>query len=60
MESKKSQVNKQRNKKSIIRPINTENRLMVARGERGGRIGKMGAGELETQASSYGMNKSQE
>ena len=31
---------------------------MVARGEVGGGMGKMGEGEREAQASSYGMNKS--
>ena len=32
---------------------------MVARGEKGGRLDKRGEGERETQASSNGMNKSQ-
>ena len=31
--------------KSRIRPINTENKLMVARGKRGGEMCKMGEGE---------------
>ena len=32
-------------RKSTIRPINTENILMVVREERGGGMGKMGTGE---------------
>ena len=38
-------------------PINTEDKLMVARREDSER---MGAEERETEASSYGMKKSQE
>ena len=39
------------------RSINTENKLLVATvGDRG--IGKMGEGEWEIQASSYGVTKS--
>ena len=45
--------------KSRIRPINTENKLMVARGERV-EMGKMGKGEWVIQASHYAMRKSQE
>ena len=45
--------------KSRIRPINTENKLMVARGKEAGGRGKIGDGEWEIQhASSYRMNKS--
>ena len=43
-----------------IRPINAENKLMVTRGKAGVGMGKMGEGEWEIQAFSYGMNKSQE
>ena len=46
--------------KSRIRPINTENKLMVARGKMGLGLGKMGEGEQEIQASSSGMNESQD
>ena len=45
-------------KKSRMKPINTENTLMVARGEVGGGMGKMGEGEWGIQASSYGIHKS--
>ena len=38
---------------------NTENQLMVGRGKGGGGMGKMGEGEWEVLASSYGMNESQ-
>ena len=44
--------------KSRIRPIKAGNKLMVARGK--GEMGEIGEGEWEIQASSYGMNKSQE
>lgn len=33
--------------KSRIRPVNTENKLMVGKGKRGGGLGKMGEGEWE-------------
>ena len=46
--------------KSRIRTINTENKLMVARRDSGTEMGKMGEGQWEIQASSYGMSKSQE
>ena len=36
------------------------NKLMVARGKRGGRMGNIGEGEWEIQPSSYGINKSWE
>ena len=49
----KNQMNTQ---KSRIRPINTENRLMVAKE---GKSGREGEREWEIQAFSYGMNKSQ-
>ena len=45
---------------SRIRPVNAENRLVVARGKGGRRMGKMGEGDWEILASSYGMSKSQE
>ena len=38
--------------KSKFRPVNTENKWMVDRGE------VFGGGEWETQVYSYGMNKS--
>ena len=40
--------------KSRIRPINTENKLMVVRGVECWK--KTGEGEWELQTSSYGMN----
>jgi len=44
-----------------MRPINTENKLRATGGGRGCEgMGKMDEGEWEVQASSYGMNKSQE
>ena len=46
--------------KNSIQPINTENKLMVVRGEGDGRLGKMSEGEWEIQASGDGMNKSWE
>lgn len=42
--------------KSRISPVNTENKLMNARGEEGGGMGKMGEGETEIQASSCGLS----
>lgn len=42
--------------RSRVRPINTENKLRVATGKRGGMMGKMEEGEWEIQASSYGIN----
>ena len=42
--------------KSRIRPVNTENKLMVV-WEGGGRMCKMGEGDTKRQASSYRMNK---
>ena len=45
MESKKTkQMNKQKSKTD---PINTENELMISRGEGCGGMGKMGEGEWE-------------
>ena len=41
-------------------PVNTENKLMVAREEMGRGMGKMSEGESEIQPSRYGMNKSWE
>ena len=52
----KKQMKKQT--KSRIRAINTENKLMVPGGIRGGGMGKVSKGKWEIQASSYGMNKS--
>ena len=43
-------------KQKRIRAINTENKLMVAREEGAGGVGKTGEGEWETQVSSYAMN----
>ena len=48
-----------RQTKSRIRTVNAENKLVVARGEAVGRLGKMCEGERELQASSYGISKSQ-
>lgn len=39
-----------------IRPTNTENKMIVVTGEEDG---SMGEGGWKTQASHYGMNKSQ-
>ena len=36
----------------------TENKLMVARGEVGGWIGELGEGEQEVQTTSYKINES--
>ena len=55
---KTKQMNKQT--KGRIRTINTENKLIVSRKQGVGGIRKMGEGEWEIQASSYGINKSQE
>lgn len=44
--------------KSRIRPVNTENRLLIARRKGDGGIDDMGEGEGEVQASSYGVGKS--
>ena len=59
MESKTNKIKKQMNKqtKSRIRPLNTENNLMVARGKG---MGKIDEGEREIVTSSYGKNKPQE
>lgn len=46
--------------KSRIRPVNMENKLIVADGEDDGGMSKMGEGEREAQASSYGMSTSWE
>ena len=54
---KKKKKNKQT--KSRIRPVNTENTLMVVRGNGGKEMSKISEGERETQASSYEMYKSQ-
>ena len=44
--------------KNRIRPINTENKLMVARGKgAGGWVSEMGDKAWEVQVSGYGMNK---
>lgn len=43
--------------KSRIRPINKENKPMVAKEEGHGGKSKMGKGEQEIQSSSYGKNK---
>ena len=45
--------------KSRIRPVSTENKLMAARGKGWG-MDKMDEGEWEIRTSGYGMNKSQE
>ena len=50
---------KKKDIKSRKRSVNTENKLMVDRGEGDGGISKMGEREGKTHASSYGMNKSQ-
>ena len=42
----------QTNKKTETRPTNTENKLVVARGEGGGKTGKIGEGDEEVQTSS--------
>ena len=42
--------------KSRIRTINTDNKLTVAREERGWKLGKISEEERETQASSFGMH----
>jgi len=52
-------MDKQTNKKQK-QTHKCKNSLMVAREEEGRGIGKMCKGEWETQASSYGMSKSQE
>ena len=44
--------------KSRIRPIHTQNNLMAARGDRDGRLGEMSEGEWEIQAFSCEMNTS--
>ena len=49
-----------RQRKTRIRPVNTENKLTVARGVGCRVLGKMGEGEKEVQASSCGRSKSQE
>ena len=38
--------------------IDTENKLMVARGEGGKHVGKIGEGDQEVKTSSYKINKS--
>ena len=55
MEYKKTKMNKQ--KKSRVRSINTEYRLVVARVEGGGGLSEICEGEWEIQASSYEMSK---
>lgn len=54
----------EKNKYSMISlhdfTMNTENKLMAARGEGSQGAGEMGEGEWEVQASSYGTSKSQE
>ena len=44
--------------KSRLRPVNMENKLMVARRNGSGVMGKMGQGEWETQATRYEMSRS--
>ena len=46
--------------KSRIRSINTEKKLMVARGKDAEELGKMSEGEWKIQISTYGINKSWE
>ena len=46
--------------KSRIRPINTENKLMVERREGSLMMGKMGEGESGIQAFCYGKKESRE
>ena len=46
--------------KSRIRTLNTENKLMFARGKRGRRVDKIGEGDWEILTFSYEINKSQE
>ena len=58
MESKKEQASKAT--KDRNRPINAENKLIVARGVGNEEMDKMGRVEWEIQASSFGMNKTQE
>ena len=44
-------------KQNKINPIDTENRVMVARGEGGGVGEEMGEGVQKVQTSSYKINK---
>ena len=44
-------MNKQTKSRNLF--INTENRLIVARGEEDGEINKVGEGKLEVQTSTY-------
>ena len=55
---KTKQTEKQTNKKSRPRPINTKKASMVARGEVSKGIGKVGEGEWEIEASGQGMTNS--
>lgn len=48
------------NELSKVRAVNTENKLVVARGEGAGRLGTTGEGEQEIQAPSLEVSKSQE
>ena len=57
-QTEKNQYSKQT--KRIIRPIHTENKLVVARREGSRELGKMSEEESEVQVSSYGVNTSQE
>lgn len=42
---------------SRIRPLNSENKLMITRRKWSRALGKIGEGEREIQASSYKMTK---
>ena len=53
----KTGINKKQ-KQTHNRPINRENKLIVVGGGVVEEWAKMGEGECEIQASSYGMNKS--
>ena len=46
--------------KSKVRPINTDNKLMVAKGEGSWTLNKVDVGEKKIKASSYRKTKSQE
>lgn len=47
-------------KKCRIRPVNTEDKRMVARGERGTKFGQMEEGGREIWTFCYGRSESQE
>ena len=46
----------QPNKQNRNRLTDTENKLVVARGEDGSRLGEIGEGDLEVQIASYEIN----